>query len=427
VNKEQTTHYHIACYNCFLLAGLLGRANDFDFPPEFWQRLEDAANFICALTTDGVSVPHIGDRDDGKTVMLSETHRSQIQSLLATAAVLFNRSDFKTKAREFDEMSLWLLGRTGRTKFQSLDEAKAEGEKPLRFDEGGYYILQADRPVPTKLVFDAGPLGLGSIAAHGHADALSFVLYVGGMEFLIDPGTYTFVAEHPYRKYFRSTAAHNTVVIDGKDQSEMGGPFLWTRKAESVLEEFLSTQSCDRMVASHNGYSSLPDPVVHRRTIEFDKRYATITIRDDIESTSRHTVALFSLSTKLPCAVNKTERVAGIQWKLRDTADRGSTITLRCSQGGRKSNLRVGKRVIRPESAYQYHRMRRDSRNGHVIYDQNLSAIVHTDSINNDANFSKPPVNKCEKSIADITTSADSTGCCRHWLTERILCAESLG
>jgi hypothetical protein len=293
VNKEQTTHYHIACYNCFLLAGLLGRANGFDFPSEYWQRLEEAANFIFAITTDSDSVPHIGDSDDGKTIMLSETHRSQVRSLLATATVLFNRSDFKAKAREFDEMSLWLLGNAGKAKFQSLPELKTDGEKPLKFDEGGYYILQADQPVRTKLVFDAGPIGLGSIAAHGHADSLSFVLYVGRREFFIDPGTYTFVANNPYRNYFRSTAAHNTIVVDGLDQSQMAGPFLWTRKAESVLEEFLSTESYDRVVASHNGYSSLFDPVVHRRTIEFDKKHATITIRDAIEAKNRHKVTSY--------------------------------------------------------------------------------------------------------------------------------------
>ena len=293
VNKEQTTHYHIACYNCFLLAGLLGRANGFDFPSEYGQRLERAANFIYALTTDGDSVAHIGDSDDGKTVVLSETHNSQVRSLLATAAVLFNRSDFKAKTEEFDEMSLWLLGNTGKAKFQSLPEPKTDGKEPSKFDEGGYYILKADTPVRAKLIFDAGPIGLGSIAAHGHADALSFVLYIDGRQFFIDPGTYTFVANDPYRNYFRSTAAHNTVVVDGKDQSEMGGPFLWTRKAESVLEEFLSTKSYDRVVASHNGYSSLPDPVVHRRIIELDKRYATIAIRDCIEANTRHTITLY--------------------------------------------------------------------------------------------------------------------------------------
>ena len=293
VNKEQTTHYHIACYNCFLLAGLLGRANGLDFPSEYWQTLENAAGFVCAMATDDNHLPNIGDSDDGRTVVLSETDNNQVQSLLATAAVLFDRGDFKTKAKDFDEMSFWLLGRGGIEKFELLSDAAGRSNQPVRFDKGGYYIFEATQPVPFKLIFDSGPLGFGSIAAHGHADALSIVLYVDGREFFIDPGTYTFVAKDTLRDYFRSTAAHNTLVVDGLDQSEMAGPFLWTKKAQSSVEEFVTNEHYYRIVASHNGYSRLPDPVIHCRAIDIDKKLAIITIEDRIGAKNRHTVAQY--------------------------------------------------------------------------------------------------------------------------------------
>ncbi len=84
-----------------------------------------------------------------------------------------------------------------------------------------------------RLVVDAGPLGYRSIAAHGHADALSFTLSVGGLEFLVDPGTYAYHTQGAWRQYFRGTAAHNTVRVDGQDQSESGGNFMWLRKARA--------------------------------------------------------------------------------------------------------------------------------------------------------------------------------------------------
>jgi hypothetical protein len=290
VNKEQTTHYHIACYNCFLLAGLLGRANGMDFPPVYWNTLEQGANFICAMTTNSDLIPNIGDSDDGKTVLLSETNLNHGQSLLSTAAVIFNRSDFKAKAGEFSEMSFWLLGKGGMEKFKLLPDSVSRSPQPFKFEEGGYYIFEADQPVPFKLIFDSGPLGFGNIAAHGHADALSFVLYVDEKEFFIDPGTYTFVAKDPLRNHFRSTSAHNTVVVDELDQSEMAGPFLWTKKARSSVEEFVTDVHCDRIVASHDGYSRLSDPVIHRRCMNIDKELAVITIEDHIEAKKKHLI-----------------------------------------------------------------------------------------------------------------------------------------
>ena len=71
--------------------------------------------------------------------------------------------------------------------------------------EGGYYILGRDFETESeiRLIVDAGPLGYRAIAAHGHADALAFTLSVGGMEFLIDPGTYAYHTQGPWRQYFR--------------------------------------------------------------------------------------------------------------------------------------------------------------------------------------------------------------------------------
>ena len=75
-------------------------------------------------------------------------------------------------------------------------------------------------------IVDAGPVGYRSIVSHGHADALAFTLSIGGLEFLIDPGTYAYHTQGPWRQYFRGTAAHSTLRVDGKDQSQFGGNFI---------------------------------------------------------------------------------------------------------------------------------------------------------------------------------------------------------
>ncbi|MEZ4681924.1 MAG: heparinase II/III-family protein [Caldilineaceae bacterium] len=134
------------------------------------------------------------------------------------------------------------------------------------FAEGGYQILRTAQKIIT---FDCGPLGYLATAAHGHADALSITLTAHGVPLLVDPGTYAYQEGGEWRQFLRSTAAHNTVVVDGRDQSEMQGTFLWGRKAIAKLIEWRTTPEFDLAIAEHDGY--LPSGVTHRRTLLFGK------------------------------------------------------------------------------------------------------------------------------------------------------------
>ena len=80
-----------------------------------------------------------------------------------------------------------------------------------------------------QLVVKAGPFGEGS-GGHSHSDVLSLTARAGGREILIDPGTFTYVADPVERNRFRGSGAHNTVRIDGRDQAVPGGPFRWNDK-----------------------------------------------------------------------------------------------------------------------------------------------------------------------------------------------------
>lgn len=330
VNKEQAIHYQMFCFDFFLLAGLLGQHNGLDFTDEYWTTLEKSAEFIACMNNDAGQWIHIGDSDDGKAVALT-SNIDETRSMLATSAVLFDRADFKAIAKKVDEKTFWLLGEKGKNKFEQLTIHSPR--KPFRseFPHGGYYVLHSIEPVNVKLIFDCGPLGFESIAAHGHADSLSFILMVHGREFFIDTGTYTYVAEDPYRNYFRSTAAHNTIVIDGVDQSEMQGPFLWSKKANSFLEEFTSNDSFDNVSGWHDGYTRLANPVIHRRSIELDKKEALLSINDTIECDASHRFEqFFHLSEK--CSIKRiNERICQITndgKTIKLKADKRTSITI---------------------------------------------------------------------------------------------------
>jgi len=196
------------------------------------------------------------------------------------------------------------------------------------FPEGGYYILgmDFDTPAEVRAVVDAGPLGYTSIAAHGHADALSFTLSVGGREFLIDPGTYAYHTQQAWRQYFRGTSAHNTLRIDGLDQSEQGGNFMWTRHARASCSLWLSSTEKDSFEGWHDGYAGLDDKVTHRRLIELDKEACHLVVEDTVEMGAEHSVELF-----FHCAEQcEVESVAGGYLLSRD----GITVKLALPPNG---------------------------------------------------------------------------------------------
>ena len=121
------------------------------------------------------------------------------------------------------------------------------------------------------LVFDVGPLGCSASGGHGHADLLSIQCAAFGEAFLIDLGTGTY-ADPAWRSFFRSSAAHSTVMVDGESQAVPGGPFDWRQRPRARLNRWLSTASFDFADAEHNAYGRLPDPVRHRRRVTLGPR-----------------------------------------------------------------------------------------------------------------------------------------------------------
>jgi hypothetical protein len=128
------------------------------------------------------------------------------------------------------------------------------------YPQGGYVVLRGE---PGEfLCFDAGPMGPDHLPGHGHADALSFVLYGHHRPLVVDPGVYSYHEQH-WRDHFRSTRAHNTVCLDGQDQCVFWGAF---RVAYPPKVRLLSW-SDEHVEGEHQGYLRLTDPVVHRRLI----------------------------------------------------------------------------------------------------------------------------------------------------------------
>jgi hypothetical protein len=295
-NREQAFYYHHEALEWMLLAALWGRANGEPFSAAYLARMRAMLEFIAAVMDVGGQVPMLGDADDAHIVKFEpEQHGDPYRSLLAIGAVLFERADFAAKAGVLDDKARWLLGAEASNKFADLAAARHAGSSRRAFPDVGYYLLGADFDTENevRVLADAGPLGYLSIAAHGHADALAFTLSVGGHEVLVDPGTYTYQGDMQWREYFRGTSAHNTLTVDGVSQSQSGGRFMWLSHGNARCIRFDEAEGRQTLLAEHDGYRRLADPLTHQREWNYEQAVRTLTVIDRLSSRGKHDLAWF--------------------------------------------------------------------------------------------------------------------------------------
>jgi len=127
-------------------------------------------------------------------------------------------------------------------------------QKPL--SDSGYRIFSNEK---IEVLMDVGKIGPDYIPGHAHSDTFNFILQYRNAPFIVDTGISTY-EKNERRNLERSTASHNTVMIDEKEQSEIWGGFRVGRRAKvSIIEETKSTIS-----ATHDGYKKIG--CQHQRT-----------------------------------------------------------------------------------------------------------------------------------------------------------------
>lgn len=156
--------------------------------------------------------------------------------------------------------------------------------EPVALSESGYIRLENANAV---VLFDAGSIGPEYQPGHAHADTLSFELSHRGQRLLVNSGISTY-EPGPERQWQRGTAAHNTVRVDGCDQSEVWKAFRVARRARPFD---VRTDHRSWAEAAHDGYHRLKDPVTHRRRLQLEAERLLIT--DNLEGRGVHDVELF--------------------------------------------------------------------------------------------------------------------------------------
>jgi len=263
VHAERATHYHRVITGELLELFVLLKNNNFSIPSDIYKKFYRMVEFELWINKPDGSVPLLGDS------AIDDTHLRF--SSASGGPIFLNRADLKSVLPSPVENIIWLLGHERIKDFLKLPSA-ASGFESRAFPEGGYFIMRTEhRPNTPFLVFDCGPFGHKPAPNHGHSDALSFEMYAYGQTMLVDPGVYSTHLEENWRNYFRSTHAHNTVVVDDKNQSDLIGTHRVYRPAQVSLIQWFSDKSFDFVDGLHDGYKRLSDPVTHRRQIFFVK------------------------------------------------------------------------------------------------------------------------------------------------------------
>lgn len=262
---EQSTYYHVYALDMFAFHLVVDR----QAPEKYRDRLARMAEYLNALLGPAREISCFGDDDGGRFFHPYGCKPRYGRATLAMVSQLLHQ-DFCYDDADAHELADWWLGLS-----KNANVTLPFTGNCLFKNTGMAVLTQGGLQLNLKY----GPMAPDG-AGHSHADLLSFTVRDGDEALLIDAGTYTYVGHPHWRDWFRGTAAHNTVVIDGLNQATPVDPFRWTDKPEPALEsETPLTVTC-----RYHGFT-------HRRRLIWKAARTLIVVDEVTGSPGDHEVA----------------------------------------------------------------------------------------------------------------------------------------
>jgi hypothetical protein len=246
VGAEQSPTYQAFTMEMVALAALVGQGVGEPLAPQVLERLAQGADYLGWLADAVGRVPAIGDDDEGRVIAQPPDREPRYTASIAAAIVgLMKRDGIFSPPHDLHIRD---------TLFSTPTSSRARQQGLRVFSTGGYSIVH-DRMNghAVDLVFDHGPLGYLSLAAHGHADALAVWLTIDDAPVFVDAGTYLYHSGGAMRDQLRETIVHNTLVLAGQSQSRITGPFMWGARATARITGFRPWPNWS-ISGEHDGY-----------------------------------------------------------------------------------------------------------------------------------------------------------------------------
>lgn len=277
IGFEASLSYHGLALEMLLIARRTARLSGRPLSNAFDERLALMLAASRALRLPDGRIPQFGDSDSGRILPADSSRPPSHDHLLWLGAAELGTGR-PLPGPPHPEVA-WTFG---------IDAWRATGDaaeepppRKRRFEQGGFYILAGGG---TSAVVRCGDVGQNGNGGHAHNDLLSYELS-RGEPLVVDSGTYLYTADPGARNEFRSTAAHNTIAIDGEeinpiDPSEL---FRLNRFSRPALGAFEETGEEVRLEVSHDGYRRLACDATHRRYFRLDRRSGALAVADSIE------------------------------------------------------------------------------------------------------------------------------------------------
>lgn len=279
--------YHRLVTELFLGSARLAALQNAPLSPHYHEVLAKMVDYVVGVMRPDGLMPVIGDADDGRLHIFSDQgawNRQDARHLIAPAALLLQRKDWLS-ARGED--AAWEAAWWGYDPASVSEGAGAPSDLVKLFPEAGVAIA---RRGGNYLAITNGIVGTKGFGNHKHNELLGFELHVAGAPVFVDTGSYVYTSDFAARNLFRSTRAHNTVMVDGVEQNEVNPEWIFRmfEKADPVHVSFANEGNTVRYVGCHSGYARLEQSVTHERAFDFDLSSATLKIADSITGEGAH-------------------------------------------------------------------------------------------------------------------------------------------
>jgi hypothetical protein len=285
---EASTGYHVLVAQIFLHSLVVQQRRRIRIGPEFEDRLRLMFEWIASLADDDWKLPHLGDCDNGRVELLSEDIAQSMQA---------EGQRHSLRVRSLCSLASHLLQVPLNQKQVSL------------MGDSGIAVLRCGE---ASLVFCAMPNGLRGKGSHTHCDKLSVILRLGRDEVFCDSGSRCYTRSAERRNLDRSTGAHNTLMIDEKDQNVLDTalPSLFRSGNEAVVSRITPLEDGETALrASHQGYSRYG--MDHQRTVRLSRQ--SLYMLDEVSGAGEHLLDL--------------RFILGPEWHVSSERTSGETVT----------------------------------------------------------------------------------------------------
>lgn len=308
--NEGSTYYHRFAIRILQRIADFAAAYDVKLSPFFLQQLEKMYEFLM----------HTARPDGVMSAMNDGYHAKNLRILFEKPAEMFGRKDFEFFAT---------AGKKGHE----------PGEHSIYFPYSGIAVSRSSWQEDAAFaIFDGGLFG----SSHGHEDKLNFELFAFGKPFVVEAGTFTYVVNR-WRKYFTSSFAHNTIVVDGRSQKRFPLEKEWVNRPERELPNiWISNGHLDYFQSTYeDGYGNIKEDILagisHTRRMIFLRPDYWV-LWDLVEGDGEHLVQQLLHFPSEPSVTVSDETAIEIKYPagpfmcVRGALPSGTTLTLAKAQ-----------------------------------------------------------------------------------------------